>query len=316
MSDQIGRILEKEEILRLQKEKLNENPGHEKEDIESIRKWIKQQPHLKNYGKTDDNFILSYLRGCKFSYEKTKKKIDMWHAMRAHCPEYYTEWDPLEKKNNEILSHGQVVPLAGYDKHGRKVVIDISSKMSLEVASLEERQRVAMMAMDMAFLKPDEQASVTGIVYICDTEGAGAKLAKAVTPSFLKKLTVIYQDSYPSNPKQAFMFNLHPVIDGLCRLAMSFSNKKMQERTKFYSKDTDYSFLHEALGKDVLPKEYGGTNGTLQMHVDNLKNVMVENRKWLMEQTKYRSEENKRDVKRTYSDIFGMEGSFRQLEFD
>ena len=52
MSDQIGRILEKEEILRLQKEKLNENPGHEKEDIESIRKWIKQQPHLKNYGKT------------------------------------------------------------------------------------------------------------------------------------------------------------------------------------------------------------------------------------------------------------------------
>ena len=51
----------------------------------------------------------------------------------------------------------QVVPLAGYDKQGRKVVIDISSKMSLEVASLEERQRVAMMAMDMAFLKPDEQ---------------------------------------------------------------------------------------------------------------------------------------------------------------
>ena len=43
---------------------------------------------------------------------------------------------------------------------------------------------------------------------------------------------------------------------------------------------------------------------------------MVENRKWIMEQTKYRSEENKRQVKRTYSDIFGMEGSFRQLEFD
>ena len=54
----------------------------------------------------DDAFILAYLRGCKFSFEKTKKKIDMWHAMRAHCPEYYTGWDPLEKKNNDILSHG------------------------------------------------------------------------------------------------------------------------------------------------------------------------------------------------------------------
>ena len=52
MSDQIGLVLEKDEILRLQKEKLNENLGHQKEDIEAIRKWIKQQPHLKKHGRT------------------------------------------------------------------------------------------------------------------------------------------------------------------------------------------------------------------------------------------------------------------------
>ena len=51
----------------------------------------------------------------------------------------------------------QVIPLAGYDKHGRKVIIDISSKMDLEVGNLEERQRVAMMVMDMGFRNPDEQ---------------------------------------------------------------------------------------------------------------------------------------------------------------
>ena len=51
----------------------------------------------------------------------------------------------------------QVIPLAGYDKHGRKVIIDISSKMDLEVGNLEERQRVAMMVMDMGFHNPDEQ---------------------------------------------------------------------------------------------------------------------------------------------------------------
>ena len=30
----------------------------------------------------------------------------MWHAMRFHCPEYFSGWDPLEKKNDEILSQG------------------------------------------------------------------------------------------------------------------------------------------------------------------------------------------------------------------
>ena len=64
------------------------------------------QIYITFYNVLDDKFILSYLRGCKFSYEKTKKKIDMWHAMRFHCPEYFSGWDPLEKKNDEILSQG------------------------------------------------------------------------------------------------------------------------------------------------------------------------------------------------------------------
>ena len=56
------------------------------------------------------------------------------------------------------------------------------------------------------------------------------------------------------------------------------------------------------------------------MHCDifaeAVKHEMIANRKWLMDQTKFRSDENKREQKRTYSDIFGMEGSFRQLSFD
>ena len=65
------------------------------------------------------------------------------------------------------------------------------------------------------------------------------------------------------------MINLNPVIEGLCRLSMSFANEKMRERTKFYSKDRDVSFLHESLGKEVLPEEYGGTNGTMRHHIGN-----------------------------------------------
>ena len=48
---------------------------------------------------------------------------------------------------------------------------------------------------------------------------------------------------------------------------MSFSNEKMKERTKFCSKNDDLSSLHETVGKDVLPEEYGGTNGKMKTHI-------------------------------------------------
>ena len=50
-----------------------------------------------------------------------------------------------------------IVPLPGYDRSGRKVIIDISSAIDIDAASLEDRQRVAMMTMDMAFKNPDNQ---------------------------------------------------------------------------------------------------------------------------------------------------------------
>ena len=34
-------------------------------------------------------------------------------------------------------------------------------------------------------------------------------------------------------------------------------------------KEGDFTEIHEQLGKEVLPEEYGGTNGKLQDHLGN-----------------------------------------------
>ncbi len=44
---------------------------------------------------------------------------------------------------------------------------------------------------------------------------------------------------------------------------------------------------------------------------------VLKRRDWLLAQTKLKSNEKKRQgMVKSYSDIFGMEGSFRQLDFD
>lgn len=42
---------------------------------------------------TDDQRLKTFLRGCKFSLEKVKKKLDMYYTMRNAVPEFFANRD-------------------------------------------------------------------------------------------------------------------------------------------------------------------------------------------------------------------------------
>ena len=50
--------------------------------------------------------LLKYLRGCKYSLEKTKKKLEMTLTMRTLLPEFFSGWDPMLPEIQEALSVG------------------------------------------------------------------------------------------------------------------------------------------------------------------------------------------------------------------
>merc|ERR1712012_810201 len=116
----------------------------------------------------------------------------------------------------------------------------------------------------------DQQAAVNGVVIINDIGGAdGATMLKQLPPpSFLKKTMVVFQDAYPGNPKENHMLNMPPMLEKVCDLMISFANQKLRARTRFHAKGNGMEQLHEALGTDVLPEEYGGTAGPIQSQID------------------------------------------------
>lgn len=54
---------------------------------------------------TDDQWLVTFLRGCKYSLERTKEKLDNFYTIRSTIPEMYRikHTDP---KFDEILSLG------------------------------------------------------------------------------------------------------------------------------------------------------------------------------------------------------------------
>ena len=162
----------------------------------------------------------------------------------------------------------------------------------------------------------DVQAMVCGVVVISDSVGGTMGHMKQFSPALGKKMITIFEEAYPNRPKELHMLNMPSIFETLFNIMKGFMKEKMRERLIVHPKG-DLTALQESVGLEILPEEYGGTNGKIQDHVDLFNKHVYDSKKWLMQQEKFKSNEKKRTgFKKTYSEVFGMEGSFRQLAFD
>ena len=76
----------------------------------------------------------------------------------------------------------------------------------------------------------------------------------------------IFQEAYPANPKAMYFLGMPSFMTSIFNVMMSFSKEKFKQRIQLVAKD-DFAKLHEELGIEILPKEYGGTNGSVQDHL-------------------------------------------------
>lgn len=95
-----------DELAKKATDELNEVPERMDADIEILKVWINKTPHLKC--RTDDQFLITFLRGCKYSLERTKQKLDLFYTTRTLMPEMFLQRDPLEQKMLSIIKLGYV----------------------------------------------------------------------------------------------------------------------------------------------------------------------------------------------------------------
>ena len=55
---------------------------------------------------SDDAQLLKFLRGCKFSLERTKEKLDLYNACRANVPNWFSCWDVESSLFQKFLGWG------------------------------------------------------------------------------------------------------------------------------------------------------------------------------------------------------------------
>ncbi|KAH8324726.1 hypothetical protein KR074_010273, partial [Drosophila pseudoananassae] len=299
------------ELAKKAQDELGEVPERIDEDIDTLRTWISKQPHLK--ARQDAQFLVAFLRGCKYSLEKTKLKLDNFYAMRGAVPELYKNRFVGEKQL-AILDTGCLLRLPKPLKtDGPRIHISRYGQYDSKKYTIAEVVQISTMLGEIQ-IREDDNAMVSGFVEIIDMKGVGVGHILQFDVVLIKKLAVLGDKALPYRPKGFHFVNAPASAERIMSIAKSLMSDKIKKRFHIHS---NLESLYEYVPKDCLPAEYGGSNGTIQDVVNTWKTKLTSYKPFFEEEVSYGTNEKLRRGQPVNAEsLFGIEGSFRKLEID
>lgn len=172
--------------------------------------------------------------------------------------------------------------------------------------------KVALMIGDVRLA--EEAIGIAGDIFILDASVASPTHFAKFSPAVVKKFFIAVQEAYPVKVKEVHVINVSSIVDTIMNFVKPFIKEKIRNRITFHS---DMESLYKCVPKDLLPNEYGGKAGKLSDLNQQWKEKLSEYTTWFKDQESKKSNESLRPgAPKTSDELFGMDGTFRQLSID
>ncbi|KAF5297764.1 hypothetical protein FQR65_LT09938 [Abscondita terminalis] len=308
----IQRVLTKEieEIARIE---LNETSQIRQETLQHMEEWIKKQSQVNlNTGATRllvGLRLLNFLRGCKFSTQKAKDKLEAFLKVKHGIPEIFSNRDPFSPPLHDLLKNGCLIPFGTPDKDCFLFRWEVCNS---DAVSIVDIVKYGIMLWDI-FLNESETWMAIGHYAIIDCKGFSFAIVAQHSPVFIKRILVEMLKAYPLRMKGFYFINCTTAIETFYNLCKSVLSEKLQSRIFFYG--NDYSGIFDSIPKKYFPREYGGCNSSLHELTEVWKNKVESLRQWFLDDVMCPFGSENLVLNNEFSD-YGTNGSFRKLSFD
>ncbi|KAL0894648.1 hypothetical protein ABMA27_013202 [Loxostege sticticalis] len=292
------------ELAEKAREQFQEDPERLQDALQEIRNWLALQPHI--HARTDDQWLVAYIRGCKFNLEKVKTKLDLFYTCRHTCKDFY-QLHHKDEKFKELMASGFYLPLPKLSNPAaprvtllRIGVFDIAKIGAVNAFA-------AAHVVDKILMVDDDNAIIAGNIVIIDFKGTTLLHLVQLTPIQMRMLIASQQDALPFSSASTFIvINVPKGLNEFIIMVKKLLNATEEDQFCTYSENYEEIYTLHGLTRDIMPVEYGGNGGTLQEFTDHWVRKIEEYSEWLEEDLQFGTDESKRPgMPRTTESMFG-----------
>ncbi|XP_069698926.1 alpha-tocopherol transfer protein-like isoform X3 [Periplaneta americana] len=288
------------------------NEQRVKEAVEALKKWLAMEPHLpEESGSLHEVRLERWLIRCKNSMERTKQSIDLYYTLKSLSPDLMCDWDPRSKRFLDIAQTACWFPMPKLTPEGDRVIM--IKYLKKDAINYIHEDLIKMILISNEARMCEEYCFSD--IYVCDFENYTLGHASRVTFTIAKKGIVCLMDALDTRLKAFHIINAPSYAEVFIWIFKAVLNPKLTSRVYVHGKDL--TEFRKQVPRMCLPDDLGGTGGSLQENWNLWLKKVDSYRDWFLQHENFKSDESKRQGGALNSDdLFGFEGSFKELTVD
>lgn len=114
--------------MKVAKDELREDKSTREQALEQMRNWLTKNYDLENC-RSDDNFLLRFLRSKKFSVPMAQQQLLKYLNMRRVMPHLSANLDFMSPGILKLIDNGYIVVSPVRDRLGRRSILYFASEL-------------------------------------------------------------------------------------------------------------------------------------------------------------------------------------------
>ncbi|KAM7352239.1 clavesin-1-like [Cochliomyia hominivorax] len=221
--------------------------------LKELKELLKVETDLV-FPLEDDEYLLSFLRRCKFYSKSALKLIKRYYHFRLKYSEVTEYLNPA--KLQHVFDHNQVSILPQRDQFGRRIITMIAGEnWNHKLIHRDDCFRATILCCEAVQLEPETQ--INGIILIMDCKGTSLSQTFEMTPAYMKRMVDYVQSAIPLRIKGFHFINVPTICKSLFKVGKQFLTPKSRSRLVVH--DSNLKSLQQYVAAEYLPIQWGGS---------------------------------------------------------